>query len=500
MSGMKADAPEPVDTANMFRDAAYWNRYNQYTPWGSVVWNDDRSAMEQTLSPEMREIMNRQMSLYSGALSEMMNWFNIPTIFQDFGANVDGGFDDQGLPSNPDYSDDDMFDPFADDEEGEYDPYDPDDPFWEDYYGKGRNITDRQRPVGSTPRADETRTGLDELGRDMNTGIVWDRFFEVNDIPDMPGWFRNNTRFKDNTYAEQQQAWAWYSLWEQGKGPKRPGGEEGVGGVQNWMAEDLPDRWWQSYLPTRRGDRRVEPIETGNPPTGGGNLWPYGTGATGGAWGDWGGRQPELFWEQNPPGLLSEINWDAIPDLPKLDQFQEDRDRITKAMYEEGLGLLDPYLRETENRQKQSLVNRGISTADEIGLAEMGDFGRMRGRALGDLSFRSLMGGYDEAARQFGLGLGAYGSGLQGELARIGASNQARQQAWNERMGVRATKWNELASLLGMNQMPAQQMGYNFNPSIDVMGGYGLEYGRNQYNSGLMNSWLRDLFGAISFA
>ena len=67
-------------------------------------------------------------------------------------------------------------------------------------------------------------------------------------------------------------------------------------------------------------------------------------------------------------------------------------------------------------------------------------------------------------------------------------------------MGVRTQKWNELASLLGMNQLPSQQMGYNFNPSIDTMGGYGMEYNRNQYNSGLMNSWLRDFMGSISFA
>ena len=69
-------------------------------------------------------------------------------------------------------------------------------------------------------------------------------------------------------------------------------------------------------------------------------------------------------------------------------------------------------------------------------------------------------------------------------------------------MGVRGQKWNELASILGMSQINPQSMGqqgYNFNPNIDVMGGYGMEYQNNQFNSGLFNQWMSDIFGSISF-
>lgn len=410
MSNLKADAPEPTDVEGMFEDAAYWNRYDQTTPWGGVRWNDDRTAMTQYLSPEMQELMGMQMGMYGGALSQMMAWFGMdPNAFDSFGMEP-GDVGDGGGPIRPDPEDPDTWPPgWYFDENGwhtrkENDDYDPD-------LAKARRY--------GIPRDDDSGGGG---GGDDDRTLI--RRPDGRKIPIDP----------DDLFPPED----------------------------DWLNED-----------------------------------PYEPNVTGGPWNSWGNTRPEMFFSEDIPSLLWEMDWDAIPDLPTLDQFDEDRDRITQEMYTQGLGLLDPYLQQQEGKQRQGLADRGIPISAEIGRAEMGDFNRMRGRSLGDLSFASTMGGYDEAARQFGLGLGAYSTGLQGEMSRLGMQNQARGQAWNERMGVRTQQYNELASLLGMSMMPSQQMGYNFNPSIDTMGGYGMEYGRNQFNSGLFNQWMSDIFGSI---
>jgi hypothetical protein len=169
-------------------------------------------------------------------------------------------------------------------------------------------------------------------------------------------------------------------------------------------------------------------------------------------------------------------------------------------MFNQGMNLLNPYFTEQEATRRQMLADRGVPIASEIGLAEMGDFGREKGNLMSNLSLESILGGYDEAARQFGLGLQSYQTGLGGELARIGAANQARGQAWNERMGVRQQKFNELLSVLGLTPSGGTgQQGYNFNPNVDVMGGYGMGLQQDMYNSGVFNQWLNNLFNSISF-
>jgi len=482
MSGLKADSPEPTDVEGMFEDAAYWNRYNQYTPWGNVEWNDDRSSMTQTLSPEMLQQQRMRMALSGGALSEMMNWFNIdPNMYSSFGNPGEQPFDPDnptwpprtpfptdGVPGGPG----DTGNP-ADYPPGVKPPWQlPQDPTGTGGHLKGSLARMLANFIGSS------RDGAQPVGRDGAQPVGRD-----GGQPPFDWW------------DDGQPPFDWWDDDVRDRTPYTEGDTRTPYPVDGRTPYPVVDPRDPDLIPVPKDPD--DPFFAGGDGGAGGGGTPGGQ--TGGPWNSWGGRQPEMFWEDNPPSLLSELNWDAIPDLPSLEDFEGDRNRITNAMYEQGMGLLDPYLRETEGRGRQSLANRGISTAAEIGRAEMGDFGRMRGKALGDLSFSSLMGGYDEASRQFGLGLSAYGQGLQGELQRVGVNNNARTQAWNETMGVRNQKWNELATLLGFNQTQAQQMGYNFNPAIDTMQGYGMEYQNNQFNAGLMNQYFSDLMGAAQF-
>lgn len=476
---LKADIPSPEEMAPMFEDAAYWNRYNQYTPWGNVVWNDDRTSMYQELPPYMWDMLGSQMGLRQAALGELLSWFGGSPI--DFSGMYGGG--GGGAP------------PYA---QGPFDggPYNQEEegPLDESLKSYISSYTD----WGPKSWQDAFSTwGMPTYENEQMMNNWWGQSGGL-----VPDWFANTRHGADpSAYA------AWYAVNRLGVDPSLLGIDK-----QMWTSEDLPDNWVKIIS---------EALGTGQPTgglddAGGGGgrdevakpvpEWPYnfaggnwGTGMTGGPWGGYGGREPEMFYATDIPSLLWNINWDEVPDLPTLDQFSADRERITNEMYSQGLSLLDPYLQEQEARRRQSLSDRGIPISAEIGMAEMGDWGRERSKALSDLSFSSLMGGYDEAARQFGLGLQSYGAGLQGELARLGMANQARGQAWNERMGVRGQKFNELASILGLAGFGTQQQGYNFNPGIDTMGGYGLGTQNSQFNSGLFNSWLMDIFNSIQF-
>jgi len=484
MGNLKSSSPTSPDVEGMFEDAAYWNRYNQTTPWGGIRWNEDRTAMEQYLSPEMQQLMGMQMGMYGGALAEMMSWFGMdPSAFASFGMN----------PEFPGYSG-----------EGDLPPdwyYDPETGEW--YPDVNLDPTQESKSL-TAPEFDDAEGWQELFGQ---WGMPQ---FGPNQGPEDENWTGSvPTWFSETRHGNDPAAYAaWYAMERLDIDPSVFFGEEGR--QPGWGSDDFQSDW-QSQLnnalglltprrPTGRYDdddgTPADDLPPYTPPGGG---MPWGTGETGGPFSNWGGREPEMFFAENIPELLWELDWDAIPDLPTMDQFTEDRERLTQEMYTQGLGLLDPYLQEQESVRRQGLSDRGIPISAEIGMAEMGDFGRERARHLGDLTFASTMGGYDEAARQFGLGLGAYQTGLQGELSRLGAANQARSQAWNERMGVRSQKWNELASILGMSMAPSQQMGYNFNPNIDTMSGYGMEYQNNQYNAGLFQQYFSDILGAISF-
>ena len=484
MGQMKADMPSVTDMNRMFEDAAYWNRYDQTTPFGNVEWNDDRTAMTQTIPEWMWPMMGSQMGLQYAALNELMGWFG--------GSPYDFGFGDES--STP----------------------------WGSRGGSGGSGNTGDTGGRRSPRRRDT--SAKSFTSDFTDYQEWQDLYEAMGIDygknegweTTGNWSENNLVpqwFAETRHGEDPDAYAaWFAMDRLGIDPEAIFGPSGR--KAGWTSDDLPEDLWEilaaetgeSFNPgVRRPRRRVEDgrnAESEGDTTTGPPGWPYGGGMSGGPWDSYGGREPEMFWSEDIPNLEWLLNWDEIPDLPTLDQFNEDRERITREMYEQGYSLMQPQLEEGEAKRRQSLADRGIPIGAEIGMAEMGDWGRTKGRALSDLSFSSMMGGYDEAAREFGLGLQSYGTGLQGELARLGAANQARNQAWGERMGVRGQKFNELASILGM--MPTQTTGtsqqpYNFNPNIDTMGGYNINTQREMFNTGLLNQWMDNIFSMIGF-
>lgn len=82
-----------VNPEDMFRAGAQYNRINEYTPFGSVEYSGPNNTIRtETMSPEMLALMNQQMGLRGGALSQLMSLYGAqPTNIGNPDAAAAGG-------------------------------------------------------------------------------------------------------------------------------------------------------------------------------------------------------------------------------------------------------------------------------------------------------------------------------------------------------------------------------------------------------------------------
>jgi len=178
--------------------------------------------------------------------------------------------------------------------------------------------------------------------------------------------------------------------------------------------------------------------------------------------------------------------------LPDLIQGLEgdgdfDRGRFEDAIFDRGSTLLNRQFDRQEGRLRQDLSNRGVLGPDpsgEIGEAastELGLFNQNRDEAFTQLSLQSILAGGQE--------------GRQDEAADIG------RQLTNANIGTsnRATQFNELASLLGLQQVAQPGLANFFTPGqADVTGAFALNNQVNIANANnaqsQRNSMLNGLF------
>lgn len=223
------------------------------------------------------------------------------------------------------------------------------------------------------------------------------------------------------------------------------------------------------------------------------------------------------------------------PDIQGLDPSLLDleglRTRTEDAVFNRGRRLLEPQFERSGRNLIQGLATQGLPRAGEAASRERQDFLDSENRAFADLADRSVLQGGQEVSRLLGdaigaqgfnnqaglLGLGAqqgirgqlFGEGLQGAAANNQASaqnlglqqqllqnrNAARTQSLNEQLGIRGNQFNELASLLGLQQVQAPTQQSFFAPGqADVLGGFGLNQAAQQ---NAFNAQLQQQQGAL---
>jgi hypothetical protein len=138
----------------------------------------------------------------------------------------------------------------------------------------------------------------------------------------------------------------------------------------------------------------------------------------------------------------------GLPDL--IQGLSRDSGEIRDAFFNQGSALLNRQFDRDEDALRQSLANRGLTgTSAELGEAagtELGVFGERKNQAFSDLALESV---------QRGIGT---------ELTDA-----------NIRQSNRATQFNELASLLGLQQVAQPGLNNFFTPSrTDTGAGFAL--------------------------
>ena len=163
-----------------------------------------------------------------------------------------------------------------------------------------------------------------------------------------------------------------------------------------------------------------------------------------------------------------------------LDQEGINRGRTEQAIFDRSASLLRPEFDRSEERLLQDLANRGIPRDSEAGRRELTDFRNQRESAFTRLGQDAIAGGGAEVQRQ---------QQALGQLFGMG-QNLAQQDIFtqlqnaNIQQANRATQFNELAALLGLNQVAQPGLQNFFTPGqADVTGGFALNQQAQQANA-----------------
>lgn len=128
---------------------------------------------------------------------------------------------------------------------------------------------------------------------------------------------------------------------------------------------------------------------------------------------------------------------------PGFNQADAARQQAQDAFFQQQMALLNPQFDRQENRLRQNLANRGQPIAPgTAGGDEFGLFQDALNRSTEQASLGSVLAGNDEFARQVGLSQGVRG------------------QLFGENSAIRQNQFNELASMLGGQQIVGQAPGF----------------------------------------
>lgn len=144
----------------------------------------------------------------------------------------------------------------------------------------------------------------------------------------------------------------------------------------------------------------------------------------------------------------------SLPQLPNNlpENVEAFRGDVERAFFDRTSGLLNEQFARDEERLRQTLANQGLQSGGEAFGAEFGEFNRRRGETFENLARDAVLFGGQEASRALADQLGL--TGMRAQIAQQGLSNAAaiRSQLLGEQQALRGGQFNELASLLGLQQ------------------------------------------------
>ena len=179
-------------------------------------------------------------------------------------------------------------------------------------------------------------------------------------------------------------------------------------------------------------------------------------------------------------GLISSpLSTEGLPELPQ--NFDAFRDDISQQFFDRSSGLLNRQFDRDEDRLRQTLANQGLQSGGDAFGQEFGDFNIQRGETFGRLANESVLFGGQEASRA-----------LAGQAG-------LRSQGFQERGQVRGSQFNELASLLGLQQTQQPGLQNFFAPGqVNALDAFGLQQSGLQSNFNTQSGAASDAKGATA--
>jgi hypothetical protein len=163
--------------------------------------------------------------------------------------------------------------------------------------------------------------------------------------------------------------------------------------------------------------------------------------------------------------LRRQSEFSQLNDAPIPSDFSAERGRVEQASFDRARGLLDPVFAEQERGLRTTLADQGLPAGSEARGYDLGQFFDKRNQAYGDAALDAILAGGAEQNRMFDLTKSA-----------------------------RNLRFNELASLLGMQQVQAPTLGsFNAPRGADFTGAQALSTNAAQANANRSS----DMFGGM---
>lgn len=172
--------------------------------------------------------------------------------------------------------------------------------------------------------------------------------------------------------------------------------------------------------------------------------------------------QTELLAPSTPVRPTS-INYSGVDTTPSIDQFEGDRARVEKAVYDRQMRLMQPDL----DQQRKSLEERLIQTGNPLGSEaynkEMDRYNRNYNESLQSLADKSILAGADEQNRLFNTANQIKTQQIADAMRPYQTADQLRKDQISENQLLRNQQINELAAILQGREAITLPVGAQYN-------------------------------------
>jgi len=466
--GKSGGGGELPDYSQLIRDQAWYNRNTQIGPNGGLIWNDDRTAAQQILSPQARAGNDLRNTMQNFALGQMMGGFM--GVTPDMMAKGMGNPFATSDATNPgsDYGDDTGSDDGDTGGQGggdggihHGDRGDPDDPGGDDEvidpvtgsrHRRGGNRMPRTTPgYGGGDRGPVIRNSRSQnTGGGSGSAQTYEEFVaEIEGMPfSMPipteEYWLENIAGGGDTVSDKSN-----DVFNQDTGDGDDSGGGGGGGGDGTTGYPGGGDFDMSMVPESWGT----PIDPGQ--FLGGPFEGYG-------YGDQGFLQSLIEGGKNP-GSEYDLG---------LDSLGGDTSAMEDAIFKRSMGLIDPAFNMGRERELESLANRGVVEGSDIYGERMGTMDRQYGEARQKSALDAVISSFGESRAQ-------RTQSLTERLAQAGQYAQAKQfglgaqqNLFGQQMNERSMGFGELSTLLGFGG-GGQGMNYSLGSPVDVIGASG---------------------------